>query len=182
MINKSYIEVYRKHHTNKTKYAGMNITVRDHGKNIAKLIKATDSKTLLDYGSGRGMQYEAPKNIHIANNWNVDISLYDPAVPGIDVLPNQKFDALVSVDVFEHIPQEHLDNVFEYVYTHATKMVYLGIFDKLDGMIMPDGKDAHCTLLSPDEWENYILKYNTNNIPTHMYVFPTYEEHRMYNI
>ena len=60
---------------------------------IARLVKKSGAKTLLDYGSGGGHQYHIEK-LHEA--WGVMPALYDPAVQGIDVKPEGQFDGVIS--------------------------------------------------------------------------------------
>src|SRR6185369_3732176 len=83
---------------------------------IRDLIGATESRTILDYGSGKGLQYrphaivlDAVDAESIAEYWDVDVvKCYDPAVPEFARLPDERFDGVICTDVLEHCPKEDL--------------------------------------------------------------------------
>jgi len=73
---------------------------------IAEIIKEFNIKTILDFGSGKGMQYTELK---LHEKWGVEMpTLYDPAVPGLDKIPNimLPFDMVICCDVLERGDEE----------------------------------------------------------------------------
>ena len=129
---------------------------------IKQLIKETESKTLLDYGCGHGLQYTEHR---LHDYWKIEednLYKYDPAIPEFEDLPNKKFDAVINTDVMEHIPIKHVDKVIEDIFLHATKLVYFRIATAPAKAVLPNGENAHCTLLTHDEWLERILPYRSN--------------------
>ena len=121
-----YVDQYKELHKLDDGYGNTTKTNRRIiSPSIRKLIQVTKSKTLLDFGSGKGKQYEKPKPVHINYNWGIKPTLYDPAIEEYSILPKENFDGIISIDVLEHIPEEELPEVFNYIYTHADKFIYL---------------------------------------------------------
>ena len=66
------------YHNDTTKFPSNSYLSQHHL--IAKLVKETDSKTLLDYGCGKARQYTI-ENMH--EEWGFMPALYDPAIPEV---------------------------------------------------------------------------------------------------
>ena len=79
-----------------------------HALPIKVMIDATGTRTLLDYGAGKGLQYQW-QNLTLSDGrtvpglksfWGVDsITCYDPAYPPFIALPKNRFDGVISTDV-----------------------------------------------------------------------------------
>ena len=78
------------------------------------MIDTSGTRTLLDYGAGKGLQYQW-QNMTLSDGrtvpglkafWGVDfITCYDPAYPPFIALPKSRFDGVISTDVLEHCPE-----------------------------------------------------------------------------
>jgi hypothetical protein len=89
-------------------------SLRDHIPRIKALIEATGARSILDYGSGKGLLY-AKRDLalpggrmvaSIKDYWGVEtIRCFDPGVPEFAALPSEPSDGLVCTDVLEHIPE-----------------------------------------------------------------------------
>ena len=158
------IEQYKEYHTNKNVYPGNSF---GNGYiHITDLIRDTKSKTLLDYGCGKALQY-FDKKLH--RPWGTGIpTLYDPAVTSYNRLPKENFDGIFSTDVMEHIPEEYIPSVFNYIFSHAQKFVFLGISTRLANTILPNGQNAHCTVKPIQWWSEMVCRYNKKNVYTHL--------------
>ena len=148
-IEQKYIEQYKLHHKDTTKFPGNSYLSQHHL--IAKLVKETDSKTLLDYGCGKARQYTID-NMH--EEWGFMPTLYDPAIPEQ-----------------EHIPKEVIPSVFEYIYSNAEKFVFLGICTRPAVTFLPNGENAHCTVESMDWWVKMINSHAPKSVYTHVHTY-----------
>ena len=118
---------------------------------IGALIAQHGAKTLLDYGSGKGMQYSEQK---LHEGWGVEKpTLYDPAVKGIDVLPSplRPFDGVICCDVLEHLEGKDVTDAIFDVLIRAEKFAFFSISTKKAKKTLPDGRNAHLTI-NPREW------------------------------
>ena len=134
-------------------------SIRPHVSKITKLIKETNSKTLLDFGCGQGEQYS---KMQVHNEWGILPVLYDPAVEGITELPSRSFDGVICTDVLEHIPRKNVNSVLSDIFSRADKFVFLSIALFLTGDLLPDGTDLHCTVESPEWWKAKIKPHVKN--------------------
>ena len=83
-------------------------------------------------------------------------------------MPEENFDGIYSTDVMEHIPEEVIPSVFDWIFSHAEKFVFLGISTELAIAILPNGENAHCTIKSIEWWADMVNKHNINRIYTHL--------------
>jgi hypothetical protein len=116
---------------------------------IARLVKKSGAKTLLDYGSGNGNQYHVDK-LHEA--WGVLPTLYDPAVQGIDAKPEGQFDGVLCTDVLEHIPEDELDTVIADLAGYATQWAFIAVCCRPAKKRFPDGTNVHVTVRPLSWW------------------------------
>lgn len=115
-----------------------------------KKIKAT---SILDYGAGT--QSLGPKV-------EIPYHAYDPAVPGIDKRPIPECDLVVALDVMEHVEPIYTQAVLDDIWKHARKGVLLYIPITEAVAVLPDGRNAHINLRSPQEWLNLVGKLPAN--------------------
>ena len=85
---------------------------------LKALIKSYQAKTLLDYGSGKGMQWQLDFNL--GSLWETtetrlksyleleEIRCYDPAFQPFSKLPEEFFDGVICLDVLEHCPEQDI--------------------------------------------------------------------------
>lgn len=162
----NYIEQYKIMHQEEERYPGESL--RQHAKSISDLINKYDAKTLLDYGCGKGFQY-TQEHVHKTFFNGIMPSLYDPGVPSHDVIPEGKFDGVISTDVMEHIPEYELDEVFKQIYSKADKFVYLGICTIPAVARLPNGENAHCTVKPIEWWVEKITPHANKYTVVHCY-------------
>ena len=159
-----YLDEYKELHNQLEGYGGGG-ALSFHSPHIVELVKDCNAKTLLDFGCGKA-NYEQHK---IHESWGGILpSLYDPAIPEYETLPEEIFDGVFCVDVMEHIPEEEIDGVLTDIYSKANKFVFLGISTEPAKTILPNGENAHCTVENADWWEQRVSKVNTKGIYTHM--------------
>lgn len=131
---------------------------------IKRLVEETWSSTILDFGCGKARQYD---EFFLHQSFGIkrkNIHCYDPGVPEFSTIPLGVFDGVISTDVFEHIPEDELEESFKLVFSKATKFVYLAIHCGLSVATLPNGENAHCTIKHPDYWMELINRYNVNKV------------------
>ena len=140
---------------------------------IKDLVDLTDSNTLLEYGSGKGIQYKTvlPEDENhvvyqkLKDYWKAnEIYCYDPAYPPHQSLPNQQFDGVISTDVLEHCHQEDMKWIINEIFSLARRFVFANIACYRASKSLPNGKNAHCTI-RPSVWWDVVLKSIAQNYP-----------------
>jgi hypothetical protein len=106
-----------------------------------------DAKTILDYGCGRNTLSDAMAKRSPPRR----VSGYDPGIPDRAGMP-KPCDLLVCSDVLEHVEPEKLDAVLDHIWRLTGKGAYFSISVKPARAVLPDGRNAHICLLSPDQW------------------------------
>lgn len=128
---------------------------------IKALIARTGARTILDYGSGKGVQYLArqvtengvPRWDSIQEYWGVSsIRCYDPGYEPIATPPQGKFDGVVCTDVLEHCPEEDLAWMVEELFAFADRFVFANVACFPALKTLPNGENAHCTIRPVDYW------------------------------
>ena len=133
---------------------------------IKELVTSTDSHTLLDYGSGKGLQYHnlllEDKNQSryrgLQDYWKVDeIYCYDPAYPPYQKFPEKQYDAVISTDVLEHCHQEDIKWILDEIFSLAKKFVFINIACYQASKSLPNGNNVHC-IIRPTGWWDELLQ------------------------
>jgi len=145
-----------------------------HTDQITQLIQSTQSRTLLDYGCGKASAYDnqtiklqnGQKIIGLRNLWQgVNIRLYDPCYQRYQTFPNEKYDAVISTDVLEHITKEDVPWVIDEILGLANKFVYLNIACYPARKNLPSGENAHITQESPGWWLDLVHNIKLSKYP-----------------
>lgn len=129
------------------------------------LVIGSQSKTILDYGSGKGEQFSVD---HINRTFDIEdenVTCYDIGVPEFNTLPQQTFDGVICTDVLEHIPEEQLPANLQAIFSKANKFVFIIVHTGPAALTLPNGENAHCTIKPPSWWLKLITSYNVNDIP-----------------
>jgi hypothetical protein len=110
--------------------------------------------TVLDFGAGE-------RTLENVAKWalpHVQVTSYDPGVPGIDMLPTLAYDFTVCTDVMEHIEEQHVEATLDYLRASAQYAVYFVIACNKAKTVLPDGRNAHLTIKPPQWWHNQLAK------------------------
>ena len=127
---------------------------------VKRLIARTGAQTILDYGSGKGKQYELQpvgdgsggRWPSVMDYWNVDeVACYDPCYAPFSRLPEGKFDGVVCTDVLEHCPEDDMPWIAAEIFGYASRFVYASVACFPARKRLPNGENAHCTI-RPVEW------------------------------
>lgn len=146
---------------------------------IRKLAMASNARSLLDYGSGKGIYYQLkdlklPKGEKISSIESYlgvnEIRCYDPAVSKYSNLPSQKFDGVISTDALEHCPEEDVPWIVDEMFSHANKFVFANVASYPARKILPNGENAHATQRDSDWWRE-LLRSTSKIYPDLVYSF-----------
>lgn len=117
---------------------------------IAKEVMALDPKSILDFGCGR-----SDLVAHFWKDGARRVAKYDPAIPQFKEMPEGQFDLVLCTDVMEHIPIEDVERIFNEIRDKSNSVLFT-ISMKPARAKLPDGRNAHVTLLNADEWMRWI--------------------------
>lgn len=159
--------MYRQMHGEGEKFLGIpaketfpGLSLPPQARRIKRLIDLTGAETLLDYGSGKGQQYDAPIDLgqegkfeSIIDYWDVaGVQCYDPSYEPYSKLPDGKFDGVISTDVLEHCPEEDIPWIVDEIFGFANRFVFANVACYPARKRLPSGENAHCTIKPPDWW------------------------------
>jgi hypothetical protein len=104
--------------------------------------------SLLDYGAGE-------QTLKKTAEWalpQVRVTSFDPGIPGIDKMPSGVFDIVTCTDVLEHIEPQFVDKTLDTLrrYTKGAAILYIACTPAKT--MLPDGRNAHLTVESPEWW------------------------------
>jgi hypothetical protein len=161
-------------------------SLRPHLPAIRALVRRTGAKSVLDYGSGKGILYKK-RNFVLANGEVVTsvaeylgvekIACFDPGVPEYSTFPSEKFDGIVSTDVLEHCPEEDIPWIVGEMFAAAKKFVFANVASYPAEKTLPNGENAHCTQ-RPPAWWNELLGTISARYSGVIYRFEITEKHR----
>lgn len=125
---------------------------------------------ILDFGCGKAYPYSR-RRIH--RLWDITkVIFYDIGIPKYEIKPEVgEFNAIVSCDVLEHIPEEEIDQTFEYWFANPNmKFVFCTIAGYPARATLSDGRNAHVTIKPVEWWIEKIKKYQ--NCKVEIIYFP----------
>ena len=147
----------KKRKRKKATFGGSSLT--PHLATIGQLVVEHKPTSLLDYGSGKGLVYEDSPD-HAPNsrykslpNWpGVTVTCYDPGYEPFAEEVQGRFDAVISTDMLEHVPEEDVPWVLDQLFGHARRFLYVVAACFPARKHLPDGQNAHCTVMPPEWW------------------------------
>jgi len=161
------VALYRRLHAEGEAHLGLTpaqtypgVSLLPHVQRVKALIEQTGARTLLDYGCGKGQQYDATdleipgvgRVDSIIDYWDLDeVRCYDPCVPQFDRLDAEQADGVIATDVLEHCPEEDVPWIVAEMFAHARRFVFASIACYAAKTRLPNGENAHCTI-RPIEW------------------------------
>ncbi len=127
---------------------------------IKRMIEASGAMNILDYGCGKGTQYDL-RNVRLGDEgrfesiqdyWEVDfIHCYDPSYEPFTKVPEGKFDGVICTDVLEHCPEQDVEWIVDELFAYANLFVYAAVACYPATKRLPNGENAHCTI-KPVQW------------------------------
>lgn len=129
---------------------------------IAKEVLALNPSSILDYGCGR-----SDLVAHFWNDGKRRVEKYDAAISSYETMPDGLFDLVLCTDVMEHILMTDVDQVLHEIRAKSPHALFT-ISLRPARAKLPDGRNAHVTLLSESEWTRWIASVfgQATRIPT----------------
>jgi hypothetical protein len=116
---------------------------------IAEVINKLEPSHVLDYGCGKHLLL--PKALaQQGMKHRFKYQAYDPGVPRYAGAPVPA-EMVVSVDVLEHVEEEHIDDVLDHLRDLTEAIGFFTIHTGAALKTLPDGRNAHI-LQRPAEW------------------------------
>jgi len=131
---------------------------REAYKIVRRFLVRFSPATILDFGCGHGALIKVINDKYP----HIKIEGYDPGNPKFQILPNKHFDAVISTDAFEHIEPDYLDVTLKQLGERIGEYGFFRIACYPAVKYLPDGRNAHLIVESPDWWRKKIL--NTMNV------------------
>jgi 2-polyprenyl-3-methyl-5-hydroxy-6-metoxy-1,4-benzoquinol methylase len=154
LITEEYRKLNEQLHRERSDYG---ISGHKYAQHIMEVEKISGIKTLLDYGCGKGTLTEALK----AKGSQLQVTGYDPAIPDFADRPLGKFEMVVCTDVLEHIEPECVDDVLFDIKDYSSNAVMLAISTVPASKTLPDGRNTHINIRSPNWWIKKLTDYFT---------------------
>lgn len=95
-----------------------------HRDQILRVIKRLGVETILDFGAGKGLQYEGDDSLE--KFWGVPVTKYDPAWPPYAAKPVGTFDLVICTHALSFVPTHDVPAVVDWLYELADKALYVG--------------------------------------------------------
>lgn len=154
------------HHQSSKTYSGS--LMRPHAPAIKMVIDKLGCQSVLDYGAGKGSQYEwvMPESGQtVEQYWGVPVTKYDPAWPPYATEPVGKYDLVICTHTLGAIPTEDLGWVVDRLYALAGKALYIA---ERIGHVRKKVHEAHATseMRSSIDWLNIIYPHRVEGIET----------------
>lgn len=153
MITDEYKQMLQGEHEKRSDKKWGTTGARNFGDYVKRFLEQRRGqiKSVLDFGAGQCSleKYVKDNAIDVRVHW----VNYDPGIPGIDEIPERKFDLIVSSDVLEHVEPAQIGDVVKWMKEHAEKAMFHHIACDPAGLILPDGRNAHLICQKLDWWE-----------------------------
>ena len=145
------IEQYKEKYKMELGY-GMSSTT--YTPDIHLLIKNLKPESILDYGCGNSGLVDRLKEVYP----EIDFVRYDPALKKYNKLPIRIFDLVVCLDVLEHIKEEYLYSLLQYL-SNISINAFFAVSLQTAFHKLPNGENCHPTLFSNSKWKEILESY-----------------------
>jgi hypothetical protein len=150
----------QRHHLSSKTYSGSFLRV--HKPFLSELIARLGIESALDYGCGKGAQYEwidPADGLTLEQAWGFPVEKYDPCYPPFATEPTDQFDLVMCTHTISLIPLSDLEWVTRRILEFADKAVFIAekIGDRKKGEIA----DPHNRAIawSAEQWTGWFGRF-----------------------
>lgn len=159
-ISPAYSELQKSFHLTSLGYG---TSSHKYGNFVLGICKGRGFSSVLDYGCGKCTLFQGANNLGKPEH----VQYFDPCIPGLDREPSEA-DLVVCTDVMEHIELACVPDVMEHISTLTRHLVFFSISLRPAKKILPDGRNAHITLLPRKIWEELVAtKFDITDLDDH---------------
>ena len=133
-----------------------------HLPELQKLLAEFETRSVLDYGCGNGLQYLQPSAARCFEG--ITVLKYDPPA-GYVSLPRHKVDGVICTDVLEHVPIDELPHVAGEIFHAASKWVFASVCCRKAKKKFPGGENTHATVMPITAWRNCLYQWGHSYAP-----------------
>ena len=144
------IAQYQQMHNTPETFAGYQI--KKHFKTVADLAGATGASEILDYGSGKAINYETipgePEDSPLRQSRalpGLQVRCYDPGHAPFSSIGSGTYGGVISTDVVEHLSPADVAWVIDEMFSLSSRFVMIVAACYPAVKTLPDGRNAHTT-------------------------------------
>ncbi len=138
-----------------------------HGPRIRELVAKTNATSLLDYGADdrtRGANDPVATDHARLPFWSgLAVTPYDPLLAEPAPAANAAFDAVISVDLLQHVPEGDVGWMLDQMFAAARRFVYVGVSGAPLSATMPNGTTSECIGSSAAWWKGQLELASNRN-------------------
>lgn len=123
---------------------------------VANIVTQGEIRTIADIGCGKGRLADELVRL-LPQGTQVEMHLYDPAIPDRAEPPQGKFDLVTCIDVLEHVEPEFVDSMLDSLAGWTGRFAFLTIHTGPAKKVLDDGRNAHLIQEPPRWWLPKIL-------------------------
>ena len=120
---------------------------------LQKAINTYKPTSILDFGCGKGFLSKKIQDTYL----DINVVGWDPSY-GYDLSGN--YDMIISTDVLEHVEPAYLNETLVDLYNRTNIVQYHLIACYSAVAVLPDGRNAHLSIHTPDEWQSMFIDNN----------------------
>lgn len=140
-------------------------SIKPHVDDIAALIRDYGATRLLDYGSGKGMQYLVAR---VHEQWGGLLPVcYDLGIKQLSKKPQGKFDGIICTDVMGYIQGDDVPGVLADIFGYADQAAWVFFFIACcpaENKYLPNGRDVQLTAEPPEWWSEQLAPFNRTGL------------------
>ena len=140
-------------------------SIKPHTDDIAALIRDYGATRLLDYGSGKGMQYLVSR---VHERWGGLLPVcYDIGIKQLSKKPRGKFDGIICTDVMGYVEALDVPGVLAGIFGYAEPAAFIFFYiacRPAEHKHLPNGRDVLLTVRSPRWWSEQLAPFQRDGL------------------